>query len=280
VGYATAVRVAGTVTGRRAQALALVVSAYAAGTIVVAPLAAALLRAASLAVTFAVLAAGTGAVLLAGAVLLPDVAPVRRSPAGRPRLPARQVAALWITFGLGSAPGLTAFAPAGDISGRPGRAALAVTILSAGNLLGRVVAGPASDHAGRRLALQVTVGLLVAASAVLATGADRAVALAGLLGLGTAYGSFSALPPAATADAVPGERFGTAYGAVFTAWGAVGFGASLAAAHRRRRRLGRRLPRLRRARRGDMDRDRRRCPQLTPNSGRSASIEAAVRPKG
>ena len=71
--------VAGTLAGRRGSALALVVSAYAAGTILIAPVAAALLDATTLLKTFAVLAATLGVAVLAAAALLPAAAPPPRA---------------------------------------------------------------------------------------------------------------------------------------------------------------------------------------------------------
>ena len=73
LGYATAVRVAGTVPSRRGLALGVVVSAYAAGTAVLAPVASALLTVVGRAWTFVVLAVALGAALALAAVLVPAV---------------------------------------------------------------------------------------------------------------------------------------------------------------------------------------------------------------
>jgi MFS family permease len=237
LGYGTAVHVAGTVAGRRGGALALVVSAYAAGTIVVTPVAAVLLGATSLLGTFAVLAAALGVAVFAAAALLPAAAPARATRQGPPTAgggrrtaPVRgRVAGLWLLFGLGSAPTLTAFAHAGQAAGNPGAAVLAVPVLSAGNLVGRLVAGPASDRVGRPVMLHVTAAALAVACAVLAISDRTGVRLAALLLLGAQYGALSALVPAATADAVPAQRFGAAYGVVFTGWGLAGLVAPVAA---------------------------------------------------
>jgi MFS family permease len=56
------------------------------------------------------------------------------------------------------------------------------------------------------------------------------VALVALLVLGLQYGALSTLAPAATADVVPAERFGTTYGLVFTGWGVAGLVAPVGAA--------------------------------------------------
>ncbi|GAA4908509.1 sugar phosphate permease [Actinomycetospora succinea] len=226
LGYATAVRVAGTVASGRGLALGLVVSAYAAGTAVLAPVVSSLVGAVGRAATFVVLAAALGVLLAVAAVLVPGERPARTT---REKARAtRPVVALWLAFGLGSAPGLAAFAQAGNLSGAA--VALAVALLNVGNFAGRLVAGPLSDRVGRRAALHANSGLLVLACVPLATGATGPVALVALLLLGTQYGALSALIPAATSDVVPPERFGTTYGRVFTGWGVAGLVAPVTAA--------------------------------------------------
>lgn len=117
LGYVTAVRVAGTVGGRRGLALGLVVSAYAIGTAVLAPLAAALLGAVGRSWTFVLLAVVLGGVLAVATILVPgraadSLAPGRRTGSGGRSVPAglgRPLVALWLAFGFGSAPALAAF---------------------------------------------------------------------------------------------------------------------------------------------------------------------------
>ena len=236
LGYATAVRVAGTVRSGRGMALGLVVSAYAIGTAVLAPVAAALLVAVGRAATFALLAGALGIVLVVAAVLVPGRAAhpraVRRGPLRplRPRRPSGPVVALWLAFGLGSAPALAAFAQAGRLVGTAGAVALAVTLLNAGNFIGRLAAGPLSDLVGRSVALHVNSAVLLVACLPLALNAGGPVALAALFLLGTQYGALSTLTPAATSDVVPRERFGATYGLVFTGWGIAGLLAPVAAA--------------------------------------------------
>jgi MFS transporter, OFA family, oxalate/formate antiporter len=234
LGYATAVRVAGTVQSGRGLVLGLVVSAYAVGTAVLAPTSAALLESIGRTGTFLVLAAGLGVVLVVAVLLVPRQAPApqsatRRDPGGRAgsTLP---IVALWLAFGLGSAPALAAFAHAGQLAGSPGAVVVAVTLLNIGNFVGRLAAGPLSDLVGRRVALHVNSALLVLACSPLAVGAVEPVSLIALLLLGTQYGALSTLVPAATSDVVPTERFGATYGYVFTGWGAAGLLAPIAAA--------------------------------------------------
>ena len=233
LGYATAVRVAGTVTTGRGLALGLVVSAYAIGTAVLAPVASALLASVGRGATFALLAAVLGGLLLVAAVLVPGDAPERRTRAGASdggrglRAP---VIALWLAFGLGSAPALAAFAQSGQLAGAAAAVALAVTLLNVGNFAGRLIAGPLSDRIGRPATLHGNAALLVLACLPLAFGAGGPVVLAALLVLGLQYGALSTLTPAATADVVSPERFGTTFGLVFTGWGLAGLLAPVSAA--------------------------------------------------
>lgn len=236
LGYATAVRVAGTVASGRGLALGLVVSAYAVGTAVLAPLAAALIDAVGRSWTYVLLAAALTVVVTAAAILVPGRADDPRPATRRDRVGARvtrpsgPVVALWVSFGLGSAPALAAFAQAGALAGVPIAAAPAVTLLNVGNFVGRLVAGPLSDRVGRTAALHGNSALLVVSCLPLALGTSEPVALVALLLLGTQYGALSTLTPAATSDAVPTDRFGTTYGMVFTAWGIAGLLAPVAAA--------------------------------------------------
>jgi MFS family permease len=232
LGYATAVRVAGTVQSGRGLALGLVVSAYAVGTAVLAPVAAALLVAVGRFGTFVVLAGVLGGVLIVAAALVPGraVSPRRSRRRTRRGRPSRPVVALWLVFALSSAPALAAFAQAGNLAGTPSSVALAVTLLNVGNFVGRLVAGPLSDRVGRSTALHGNSALLLLACLPLAVGASGPIALVALFLLGTQYGASSTLIPAATADVVPSEQFGSTYGLVFTGWGIAGLLAPVAAA--------------------------------------------------
>lgn len=233
LGYATAVRLAGTVQSRRGLALGLVVSAYAVGAAVLAPVAAALLVTVGRGWTFVLLAGGLGGVLAVATVLVPGRPAnlhVSPPPTRRTRRPSRSVVALWLAFGLGSAPALAAFAQAGELAGSPSTTALAVPLLNTGNFVGRLVAGPLSDLVGRSAALHGNSAVLLLACLPLAVGSSGPGALVALLLLGAQYGALSALTPAATSDAVPSERFGTTYGLVFTGWGVAGLLAPVAAA--------------------------------------------------
>ncbi|WP_176439889.1 MFS transporter [Haloechinothrix alba] len=232
-GYATAVRVATTVPTRRGMAVALVVSAYAAGAVVLAPVADRLLVMVGRAGTFAALAAVLGVTLILAAVLLPGSTPdARTAPEASGPAVRHQAAipALWALFALGCAPALVAFAHAGRFAGGPELAAIAVALLNAGNFVGRLVAGPACDRVGTTRALHATAAALVGACLVLALSHHPWLSLAALLVLGAQYGALSVLTPLTTASAVPPARFGTAYGIVFSGWGVVGLTGPVAAA--------------------------------------------------
>ncbi len=232
LGYATALRTVGTVASRRGLALGLVVGAYAGGTVVMAPVAGALLQAVGWRWTLAALAALVVGCALGAAALLPWTRPRGGgSEPGGASSPGRlrRVGPLWLVFALGSAPALGAFAHAGAIAGGSDRAALAVALLSAGNLGGRLVAGPLSDRTGPSIALHGDLALLTVACLLLTLGGS-ATALVALLLLGVQYGALSALVPAATARVVPAHRYGRAYGLVFTGWGLAGLVAPVAVA--------------------------------------------------
>jgi OFA family oxalate/formate antiporter-like MFS transporter len=233
LGYATALQAAGTVATRRGLALGLVVSAYAGGTVAMAPLTGALLQVVGQRGTLVALAGLVAGCGLGAALLLPWARPHRGDPSRERQSPPsprpRGAGWLWLTFALGSAPALGAFAHAGVIAGGSDRAAAAVALLSAGNLGGRLIAGPLSDRIGPSASLHGDIALLTVACPVLAF-LGGTTSLAGLLLLGVQYGALSALVPAATAGIVPAHRYGRTYGLVFTGWGLAGLVAPIAMA--------------------------------------------------
>ncbi|MPY80755.1 MAG: MFS transporter [Actinophytocola sp.] len=203
VGYGTAVRVAGTLgSGGRGRAVALVVSAYAAGAVVLAPIAAWLLGVVGRAGTFALLAVVLGLVLLGAAALLPGSPSAPRSGTAvsvssepAPQGSARAVPALWTLFSLGSLPALVAFAHAGAFAGDPALVVAAVALLNAGNVIGRLVAGPLADVVGYPATLHGTAFLLLAALLALLPEGLPVLALPALFVLGAQYGALSVLTP-------------------------------------------------------------------------------------
>lgn len=223
LGYATAVHVAGMIN--RGIVMALVVSAYGAGSAALAPLAHGLLNAYDRTPALLGIAASAGIIALIAAMLLPPGATPRtaspsQSAAGpRPLI----IGLLWLTFGLGSAPGLAAFAFASAFTG--GAAAAAVAALSLGHFAGRLVAGWLTDRLRLAWVLHGFYLLLVIACLALLPSAGVWVGLAALLAVGLQYGALSTLVPLATRSAVSPAIFGRIFGLVFSAWGVVGLGA-------------------------------------------------------
>ena len=217
---------------RRGTAAGLVVSAYAAGPVLLGFVAPPALDAVGWRVSLAGLAAIVAALLAGAAWLVPAGTPEgdrrgRSAPVRR-----RDVALLWVVFAGGTAPGLLLFAHAvpvaGDLQLSLRAAGLAVSALAAGNLVGRLVAGAWSDRIGRLPAATVALSTGAVAIVALALPTSVPVVLAAYLGTGLAYGAVSTLVPAATADRVGATAFPTAYGVVFTGWGCAGLLAPLA----------------------------------------------------
>jgi MFS family permease len=217
---------------RRGTAAGLVVSAYAAGPVLLGFVAPPALDAVGWRVSLAVLA-GIVAVFFAGAAwLVPAGTPGGDRRGRHDPMPRRDVALLWVAFAGGAAPGLLLFAHAATVAGElklsVRAAGLAVSALAAGNLVGRLVGGAWSDRIGRSPAMVVALSTGAVAIVALALPSSVPVVLAGYLGTGLAYGAVSALVPAATADRVGAAAFPTAYGVVFTGWGCAGLLAPLA----------------------------------------------------
>lgn len=217
---------------RRGTATGLVVSAYAAGPVLLGLIGPQVLDAVGWRSCLAGLAAVVTVLLVGAALLAPRGSPDghRRSRPGP--LPRRDVALLWVVFAGGTAPGLLLFAHAATVAGdrqlSPQAAGLAVSSLAAGNLIGRLVGGAWSDRIGRLPALALALTTGATALALLAGPRWSSAVLAGFLGTGLAYGAVSALAPAATADRVEAGVFPTAYAVVFTGWGCAGLLAPLA----------------------------------------------------
>lgn len=226
LGYATAVRVAGTASSRRGWAVALVVSAYAAGAVVLAPVVEFLLKALGRTCMFVVLAAILGLLIASSSFLLPASSPEGRAASDgfAAVLPYRvPILALWTMFLLGTAPALIAFGRAEEFAPAPGLVIVAVVLLNAGNFIGRLIAGPAADWFGHTPTLHLTAGALAGACLALTVADSPDVTLIALSLLGLQYGAVSVLTPLVVAGAVSDARFGTAYGIVFSGWGLGGF---------------------------------------------------------
>lgn len=234
--YGVAVALAARVPAvRRGTASGVVVGAYAAGPVLLGLLAPRVLPVVGWRTCLAVLAVLVAGLVGLAAALAPGGAEgeQRRGRFEEP-VPGTTVAALWVLFAGGAAPGLVVFATAAPLASAtglgPGAAGAAVSLLAAGNLAGRLGAGWWSDRAGRLPALATALAATAVALAGLAVRAAPAVVLTGFLVVGLAYGGVSALVPAATADRVGVRAFPAVYGRVFTAWGCAGLLAPLLAA--------------------------------------------------
>jgi MFS family permease len=217
---------------RRGTATGLVVSAYAAGPVLLGVVAPPALGADGWRVSLAVLAVIVAGLLAGAAVLVPAGPPEGDRRGRADPVPRRDVALLWVVFAGGTAPALLLFAHAVPVARNLElslrAAGLAVAALAAGNLIGRLVAGAGSDRIGRLPAVAVALSTAAAAIVALALPTSVPVILAGYLGTGLAYGAVSTLVPAATADRVGAAAFPSAYGVVFTGWGCAGLLAPLA----------------------------------------------------
>ncbi len=231
--YGVAVALAARVPAdRRGTASGLVVGAYAAGPVVLGLVSPHVLPEVGWRTCLAVLAGlVAGLVGLAAALAPGGAADQERHDRVEAPVPWTTVAALWVLFAGGAAPGLVVFAAAAPLASarglEPGAVGAAVSLLAAGNLAGRLGAGWWSDRVGRLPALATALAATAVAVAGLAAEAAPGVVLTGLLVVGLAYGAVSALVPAATADRVGVRAFPTVYGRVFTAWGCAGLLAPL-----------------------------------------------------
>jgi MFS transporter, OFA family, oxalate/formate antiporter len=219
-------------------AVGVVVASYAAGPVVTAPLGSLGVERWGWRATLAVAAILVGVVVLVASRGLPG--PPEPSPAVTgagtgPVGDALALTALW-WFSLGAfAPGLLAFANAADVATERGvssqGAGVAVALMAAANLAGRLCAASLAGRVGLRRALAADLGALVLSLTALAWLPGAVAVLAGLALLGVQYGLTSALLPAATREVAGEGRFGTAYGRVFSSWGVAGLvGPALGAA--------------------------------------------------
>jgi MFS family permease len=224
------------VAQRRGLASGLVVGAYAAGPVVLGLVAPRVLADGGWRPAVGVLAVvvtglvGLAAALAPGGPAAGAGGGSREAPA---RVPRRTVAALWLLLAGGTLPGLVLFATAAPRAAAAGldaaAAGVAVSLLAAGNLVGRVGAGWWSDRVGRPPAVATALTVAVVGLGGLAVPTVAAAVLTGFAATGLAYGAVSALVPAAAADRVGPQAFPSVYGRIFTAWGCAGLAAPLLA---------------------------------------------------
>ena len=234
VTYSVATALASRVpTRRRGTATGAVVAAYAGTRVALGAVGPPLVDAHGWRACTLVLGLTAGGLLLMSAALAPRTTPGGRPPPPGGHAPPGTLPWLWLLFAGGTAPALMLFAHAVQLGSLRGldasTAGLTVTVLAAGNLSGRLLAGWVSDLAGRWPSLAVAVAApLLALPAVVWGGAAGLVG--GLAVLGFCYGAVSALVPAATADLVGVAAFPRAYARVFSAWGVAGLTAPVAGA--------------------------------------------------
>lgn len=210
-------------------AVGAVVAAYAAGPVVTAPLGSLGVEHWGWRTTLVVAAAGVGLVIVLASRGLPGPPGPSPAPAGQAAgsmgdTPA--LAALW-WFSLGAfAPGLLAFANAALVATErgvsPRAAGVAVAVMAAANLAGRLGAAPLVHRVGLSRALAADLCALTLSLVALAWLPGAAAVVVSLALLGIQYGLTSALLPMATRAVSRDRRFGTAYGRVFSSWGVAG----------------------------------------------------------
>lgn len=214
--------------GRRAHAIALVVASYAAGPVAAAPFGATAVDRWGWRTTLAVASVVVPAVVLAASRGLPGPSGAR--PVGSVTGPVDAVgdavalSTLWLLFFGTAAPALLGFAYGAQIATErgvsPGAAGVVVAVMAGGNVAGRLLFSPLSVWPGLLRAMWLALGALLVALAVLAWSTSAPAAVLSLLLLSLQYGLVSALLPAATREVSGDERFGAAYGRVFSSFGA------------------------------------------------------------
>jgi MFS family permease len=179
-----------------------------------------------------------------GLGLVPDGRPGARSEGTeRPRggdytiVQALKSRAFWILFALFTATWIPVFSPivhlvplARGLGIEPMLAATLVSALGLAAVVGRLVLGTLSDHAGRRPALGIGLGMQAAAFLGFAQAGSLPGLYAASIAFGFSYGAISALMPAVVADFFGRHHAGGLVGLLFAtagsmaAWGPLGAG--------------------------------------------------------
>ena len=233
IGYSAALQSAvGAMAQRRGLATGIVVSAYAMGAVLFAPLFRYGPDRWGLWDTFLILAAIFAAMGVLGAVLIAPAAIPRPERHGG-KAPSGPFWRLWLCFFGGCMAGLMALGHAAAMVNAydlvAPAAALGAGLITAANGVGRLSSGFATDYWQPRtvlLAAQVLAAVVLAALA--AFGSSPLVYIVLTL-IGFAYGSMASGYPAATVLYYGPEQLGRIYGRLFSAWGAAGLTAPLIA---------------------------------------------------
>ena len=222
---------------RRGLATSLAVTAYAVGPAAFAPLLELSIRRLGVFETFALIAAGVAVIGALQVVLLAgfhfpdedDLGP-RHEPGS---VYNRTFWVLWVGFFLSAAAGLAALAHAAaivdSVGGGAAAAALGAGLIALGNALGRLVGGSLTDTLEVRSVLLAAGAVGAGALLLGASLSNPSIALGALAGTGLSYGAVSSAYPAATGHFYGAARVGHVYGRLFTAWGAAGLIAPIAA---------------------------------------------------
>jgi OFA family oxalate/formate antiporter-like MFS transporter len=213
--------------GGPVTSVGVVLAAYAAGPVLAGPVAGQGMSAWGWRPTVLLGAGTVTATIVLASRLLPDAIAVTDAEPGTPGVRDRPaLAALWLLFLAGTAPGLFAFTYAASLAtdrGLPPHfGGLAVAAMGSGNLVGRLLAGALTDRVGLRWALRADLALLGVGLAALAWLPGRAAVLLALPAVAVQYGALSTLLPTAVRRVCEPSRFGSAYGLVFSSWGLAG----------------------------------------------------------
>ena len=133
---------------------------------------------------------------------------------------------LWICFFLGSAVGVLVLSHASplvaSLGGTAQQSALAVTLVTLGNGLGRLAGGPMCERLPSRLMLAAAALWNALALTPVLLSPSVMTALFAMFGIGVGYGSLASAVPMAIVKSYGAERLSFVYGRLFTAWGAAG----------------------------------------------------------
>lgn len=239
LGYSLCLQIVHTALPKRAGlATGVIVSSYALGSIGWSPFlswsiaeygpATTLLGAAAAA---AVIGCTAHAILMwSGATLKVERAPVQRSK-GPTRL--APIIVLWLSFLFGSITGMLTIGHASPIvsaqGGSSAASALAVSLVTVGNFVGRFGGGWTSDRISPRLTTAAFQALAATAAAVALLWPGIGSALVMLFVVGCGYGWMSGAYPVIIAHAFGASAVGRIYGYVNTAWGFAALSAPYAA---------------------------------------------------
>lgn len=229
---------------RRGMAGGIVTAAYGMSSVLVPPIAQALIGSVGITATFIILGTVCGAAIMAGGFVCrqcpPDFVPhgmVKKAKAEAKGLTWREMLRSPVFYPMialllsGAFAGMMIISQAASIARHEigmtaAAAAVSVSVIALFNMAGRLVAGILSDHLGRITVLAGALCLSLAGLFTLMTAGmgDFAQYYLGCVLVGLSFGAFMAIYPGFTA-----ERFGTAhssvnYGIMFCGFAAAGFG--------------------------------------------------------